>query len=914
MKAATWRPALHRAGVACVLMLAYCASAPANTLSGTVRYQDKQFSTVDGSLTATPMQPARYITLDFVRAANLGTVLGTTTTDANGNFTSPNIGTPADLVVLVKATGTYQNQTVVVRDQSLGGGAIQTFQSAQFDLSAGNLAGQAIDIVNDDISGAFNIYDCTIQAHTFIREQFFATPPVVNPFTLTVRWEDGKDSETGVPSTSYFTVVNGQLFLNVLGDTGVDNDAFDDSVLLHEYGHVAAFLYSKDDSPAGSHNLGEALDLRLAFSEGWADFFSCAVRGVQWYVDTNAAIPLIFEIATPAVTGAPGTVVTGPDNEMAVCAILWDILNSAITINNGAVNTPREALWDVIDNYLPSNTVTDVCLEDLWDGFFESGVTPAYGAGANKTPLNNLINANGVSYFVDTLEPNATAATAKGIFADGSTISCTHYYDSNGDGLGQGDQDWFSFDAEKDKTYTIQTSNLGNAADTVLQLYDTDAGTLLATNDNITAANLASRIVFTAPTDGKYYVRITRSTAPLPIVDPPPDDPDPAHGTRAYYGTYDLTCSEGGTAGGPVVAIINPYDGAVDVAINVAIIATFSQPVKQASVTTNSFTVSTGGVNLPGTVALDVSRTIATFTPNTGLLNNTQYTINLTNTIVDDQDRTLTPFTSTFTTVDGAAPPPGPVPRVPRAQIASGSGYVEVEWVYPAGNHDGVIVAAGTTRFPTVQVLDQNGTPNLVVQNGTEVFRGTTDTSKQIQGLAHSQRAFVVIWTFIGTQVSEPYYLASRASRGGQGIIEPLNAAAAGPQPGGPTLPKPARLQAVSGDGFVDVEWVVAAGTFDGVIVGTGARRFPKLEQVVENGALTLKVSSGTELYRANDKVRFRLSTANSVKRLLCIWTFKGTEYSRPLYASTRASKGGKGLSEEKSFYGQNFEEPESLN
>ena len=897
---------------ACVALLACSAPAiRANTISGTVSYRDRVYSTVDGTVTGTPMLPARYVTLDFVRASAPGTVLGSTTTDATGNFTSPNIGAFNDVLVLVKATSTYENQTIIVRDQSAGGGAIQTFQSAQFDLSGGNLAGQAVNIVNDNISGGFNIHDCFITAHKYVREQLFAALPAVAAFTITVRWEDGEDSESGGPSTSYFFVVNGQLFVNVLGDASVDSDAFDDSVITHEYGHAVAYMYSKDDSPGGSHNLGEVLDLRLAFSEGWANFFTCAARGTQWYVDAGAGIPLIFEIATPAVTGAPGVPVTGPENELAVSAIFWDIINSAIAINNGAIDTPREAVWDIFDNYFPSAGVLDVSLEDLWDGFFEAVVTPDYG-GANRTALNNIINAHGVKYFVDTLEPNATAAAAKGLFADGTTVTCTHYHDPDGDGIGAGDQDWFSFNGENGKTYTIETLNLVNSSDTVLQLYGTDGATLLATSDNISAANLASQIIYAAPADGKYYVRVTRSTAPLPIIDPPPDDPDPAQGCRASYGGYDLRISEGGTTAGPTVAVIAPHDGAVDVSIGTAVVATFSQPVKTDTVTTTSFTLTTGTTQVAGTVALDASRTVATFTPNTGLLSNTPYTVNLTADIKDDLDRVLTAFTSTFTTVAGGVVPPGPVPRVPRAQIAAGDGYVDVEWVYPAANHDGVIVAVGRTRFPTIGVVDQDGNMQLVVANGTEVYRGSTDTTVRIPS-ANGQRAFVSIWTFIGTTVSEPYHLASRAARGGRGITELLNPDPAAPQPGGPTLPTPAKFQVVSGDGFVDVEWVKAAGNFDGVIVAVGSRRFPKLEQVVENGAIELKVTVETELYRADDKVRFRLATGNKQARLCCVWTYKGTEYSRPLYAATRAARGGAGLNERRSFYGKNFAEPEPL-
>ncbi len=70
-----------------------------------------------------------------------------------------------------------------------------------------------------------------------------------------------------------------------------------------------------------------------------------------------------------------------------------------------------------------------------------------------------------------------------------------------------GDQDWVKFDANGGITYTIQTSNLGLSADTYLYLYDTDATTLLAANDDY-GGTLASQIEWTAPMTDTYYVMV----------------------------------------------------------------------------------------------------------------------------------------------------------------------------------------------------------------------------------------------------------------------------------------------------------------------------------------------------------------------------------------------------------------------
>jgi len=70
-----------------------------------------------------------------------------------------------------------------------------------------------------------------------------------------------------------------------------------------------------------------------------------------------------------------------------------------------------------------------------------------------------------------------------------------------------GDEDWVSFNAQAGVTYTLSTSGLGPSADTYLYLFDTDAVTLLASNDDF-GGSLASQIEWTAPTDGAYYLQV----------------------------------------------------------------------------------------------------------------------------------------------------------------------------------------------------------------------------------------------------------------------------------------------------------------------------------------------------------------------------------------------------------------------
>ena len=117
-------------------------------------------------------------------------------------------------------------------------------------------------------------------------------------------------------------------------------------------------------------------------------------------------------------------------------------------------------------------------------------------AGA-QTPAAPLAQACADAYEVDD-----TPAQARPIAVNGAAQ--THTFDP------APDVDWVTFPMTAGQRFTIFTSNLISKTDTVLNLYDTDGTTLLATNDDIAyPANIASRIITTAVRTGTYYARVS---------------------------------------------------------------------------------------------------------------------------------------------------------------------------------------------------------------------------------------------------------------------------------------------------------------------------------------------------------------------------------------------------------------------
>jgi Cys-rich repeat protein len=71
--------------------------------------------------------------------------------------------------------------------------------------------------------------------------------------------------------------------------------------------------------------------------------------------------------------------------------------------------------------------------------------------------------------------------------------------------------DWHTFPASVGSAYDIRTSNLGPAADTVVELYDVDGATLIDSNDDVAPGDTSSRIAGWQPVAGGIYYVAVRS-------------------------------------------------------------------------------------------------------------------------------------------------------------------------------------------------------------------------------------------------------------------------------------------------------------------------------------------------------------------------------------------------------------------
>ncbi len=100
----------------------------------------------------------------------------------------------------------------------------------------------------------------------------------------------------------------------------------------------------------------------------------------------------------------------------------------------------------------------------------------------------------------------------------------------------------------------------------------------------------------------------------------------------------------------PTVSTTSPTANATEVAVNASISATFSEAMNSSTITTDTFTVSTGGSNIIGSVSY--SNRTATFNPSSNLANSTPYTAKITTEAKDKADNAIaSEYSWSFATV-----------------------------------------------------------------------------------------------------------------------------------------------------------------------------------------------------------------------------------------------------------------------
>jgi subtilisin-like proprotein convertase family protein len=343
--------------------------ARAAQVSGAITYTNKVFSfSSDGSgYVGTDIRPARYIDIEIRRTGD-STLLATGSTDSEGHYSLeiPNAGfTELDLYLYARSDSSPWTTVEVVDQsrylQSVAAGPFYRSTSADFTMD--------FNVPTEDnsvrVGGLFNIIDSILTA----AETFYPLAGHRLP-ECTIIWEDGNRQGT------YYSNRTIYLYGGVASkpESG-DDDSYDDSVIIHEYGHLLADLYSVDKTPGGSHRIDEYYEPTLSWSEGWASAVQCAVRRSGLYWDAldgdTGGFNIDFE------TGARNQVVLsslyGLNNEGAVTGALYDLIDngdyhdSLPGLDDDPADFDLSGLWQVITaDFTPDVMAT---MDDFFAGW-----------------------------------------------------------------------------------------------------------------------------------------------------------------------------------------------------------------------------------------------------------------------------------------------------------------------------------------------------------------------------------------------------------------------------------------------------------------------------------------------------------------------------------------------------------------
>ncbi|MCP5090890.1 MAG: hypothetical protein GY949_08195 [Gammaproteobacteria bacterium] len=141
------------------------------------------------------------------------------------------------------------------------------------------------------------------------------------------------DIDTGQLPTSFYRGDLDSLFL--LGDAGDDTEEFDDHVIVHEWGHYFEDVFSRSDSKGGPHSVGQSIDARLAFGEGWATALAAMALDDPQYCDT-AVVGTNSGFGIDTENNNLG--LQGWFNEMSVATFLYDLWDTNDTNADGTDN------------------------------------------------------------------------------------------------------------------------------------------------------------------------------------------------------------------------------------------------------------------------------------------------------------------------------------------------------------------------------------------------------------------------------------------------------------------------------------------------------------------------------------------------------------------------------------------------
>lgn len=360
---------------------AYCTARPTYlsgvTITGSATYQARSYTATGLSDTINVNAPIRFA--EVVAYDPTGSISQCAETDVNGNF-SLLLPTSTDVYkvsIYSRGKNSAVNASVMNCPEENRPYSVEAEFTPDSNQSIGPLVAKS-ENTGPLVGAAFNIFDQIVKANEFLRAQAGScTIPGCSSFTVApavqIYWDKGFNPNAyyGDPSGVSFYIPNYDRLFILGGSEGdiydSDTDHFDNSVILHEYGHFLEDAYSISDNPGGQHFGDSIIDPRLAWSEGWGNFIQAAIRGEARYRDTagtyNVSQPSSYSyyFLNIPLERASNSCNTNPDDsgcdiptldyegnfrEFAVTRMLWDVFDSnALNTDGDSVHNAFQEVW-----------------------------------------------------------------------------------------------------------------------------------------------------------------------------------------------------------------------------------------------------------------------------------------------------------------------------------------------------------------------------------------------------------------------------------------------------------------------------------------------------------------------------------------------------------------------------------------
>lgn len=327
-------------------------------VAGVLRYEFVPSTTNSNTcfgldFSAITAMPIRAATVQLLDASDV--VLDQTVSSDDGSYSFANVAASTDVRIRVRAElkrNGAPNWDVEVRDNvdvstappALGDRPLYVAQWGLFDSGVANVTNADFTAetgwdgsayTGTRAAAPFAILDAIYSAMTLV----LSVDATVGFAPLDGFWSVNNTRTEGSPTDIDMGELGGSFFrsdidsLFLMGDASVNTGEFDNAVTVHEWGHYFEDNLSRSDSIGGRHVLGEPIDARLAFSEGWGH--------------AVAAMALDDPLAcnTGAVSGAGSfgfnaeTFNAGPQgwyNEVSVAGLILDLYD---TNDDGADNS-----------------------------------------------------------------------------------------------------------------------------------------------------------------------------------------------------------------------------------------------------------------------------------------------------------------------------------------------------------------------------------------------------------------------------------------------------------------------------------------------------------------------------------------------------------------------------------------------